>query len=65
MLTTCPTSYISAESITLLEEFNVWRQLGCTDRNELTGRQVDAFTTLAKEYATEIRDAQQHARNPR
>ena len=60
-LTTCPKSYITAESTALLEEFFTRRQLGAMQLAGLSGSQVDAFLTLEGELAAERRDAQQHA----
>jgi hypothetical protein len=59
---TCPTSYISADSQTLVEEFFVRRRLGGMDFAELTARQVEAFVILEKELASEISDGQHNTR---
>jgi hypothetical protein len=45
---TCPKSYITGESETLLEEFFVRRQLGGLDPDRLSARQVEAFAILEK-----------------
>lgn len=53
-LWTCPRSFITAESITLVEEFAVWRQLGgATGR--LTAKQVDGFAILEGMLAKELK----------
>ena len=44
----CPKSYITAESLGLLEEYLVRRRLGGTDFQELTARQAEAFVILDK-----------------
>ena len=59
-LSTCPKSYISAESEALVEEFLVWRRLGGVQLAELSARQVDAFMTLDRALA-EVNRAQQSA----
>ena len=59
---TCPRSYITAESLALVEEFFVRRRLGMRGSPELAARQVDAFVILEKELAAERNDAQQHTR---
>jgi hypothetical protein len=60
-LETCPKSYISAESESLVEEFLVWRRLGGIQLAELSARQVDAFVILERALA-EVRHGQQNAR---
>ena len=64
MLPVCPTSYITAESLALVEEFFVRRRLGAMDFTRLSARRVDAFLLLEDELAKELRDVQRNARNP-
>lgn len=59
---TCPQSYITAESQTLVEEFFVRRRLNGIQISELSARQVEAFLILEKALATEMSDEQQHTR---
>jgi len=59
---TCPTSFITAESLALLEEFFVRRRLQSWDLAELSARQVEAFALLEREMAAEIKDGQQNSR---
>ena len=59
-LTTCPKSYITAESDALIEEFLFRRRLGFD--GELTGRQADAFAVLASAAEQERNDGQHHTR---
>jgi hypothetical protein len=59
---TCPKSYITAESVTLLEEFAARRRLGSTDVAELSARQVDAFMILEKALTEELRNGRQNTR---
>jgi hypothetical protein len=54
-LGTCPRSFITAESITLLEEFAMWRQLG-GDAGKLTAKQVDGFAILERMLAKELKN---------
>ncbi len=53
---TCPTSYVSAESIALLEEFYAWKLLGVGSVYNLPARLVEAIFVLEKELRTEIND---------
>ena len=45
-MTECPVSYISAESITLLEHFYVWRLAGRGELGDYPARAVEAFAIL-------------------
>ena len=62
-LTTCPKSYVTAESTTLVEDFLVRRRFGRIDLSELTARQAEAFLILAEALAAETRDGKQGTRN--
>lgn len=55
-LATCPTSYITAESIALLEEFHAWKLLGAGSVYELPARLVEAIFVLENELRTENND---------
>lgn len=57
-LITCPTSYITAESIALLEEFHAWKLLGATSAYDLPARVVEAIFILEKELRAEQNDGQ-------
>jgi hypothetical protein len=57
-LTTCPTSYITAESITLLEEFHTWKLMGVKNGYELPARLVEAICFLENELRVESNDGQ-------
>ena len=48
-VSTCPKSYISSESQSLVEEFWIRRRLGGIRAAELTARQADAFVLLEHE----------------
>jgi len=52
-LTTCPTSYVSAESKSFLEEFQVWKLFGATDFYQLPARTVEAIAILENELRLE------------
>ena len=54
----CPTSYITAESIALLEEFHAWKLFGAADLYKLSARLVDAIFALENEMRSERNDAQ-------
>jgi len=52
----CPTSYISAESISLLEEYQTVKLLGVTDYRAVPARVVEAMFVLENESRTERGD---------
>jgi hypothetical protein len=60
-LTTCPKSYITAESLALVEEFVVRRRLGAMDLTDLSARQVEAFAVLEKAVISSRNDGQHNA----
>jgi hypothetical protein len=49
----CPTSTISAQSITWIEQYYVWRRLGPSYPGELSPREIEAFLILDREAQTE------------
>jgi len=53
----CPKSLVTGESLSLVEEFFVRRQLGMADTLEIAARKVDAFVILRGEMEREERDA--------
>ena len=57
-ITSCPTSYITSESIALLEEFHVWKLFGLGDFYRIPARVVDAIFVLENELRAEINNAQ-------
>lgn len=57
-LTTCPTSYITAESIALLELFSAWKTFGVANFYELPARLIEAIFVLENELRTEGTDAE-------
>jgi hypothetical protein len=61
-LTTCPKSYITGDSLTLVEEFFVRRRLGGTSFADLSARQVEAFSILESELSAEMKYGQDHTR---
>jgi hypothetical protein len=54
----CPTSYMTSESIALLEEFYAWKLLGAGNVYELPARLVEAIFVLEKELRTKSSDGQ-------
>jgi len=50
----CPKSYVTQESVALLEEFLVRRQLGGIACEELTARKAEAFVVLQRELEREF-----------
>jgi hypothetical protein len=61
-IATCPTSYITAESQTLVEDYLVRRRLNGMEFSELSARQVEAFLILEKALAAEMNDDQHNTR---
>jgi hypothetical protein len=61
-ISTCPKSYVTAESHVLVEDFLVRRRLGGLHSADLSARQVEAFVVLEHELALERTDAQRGAR---
>ena len=57
-VTSCPTSYITPESMALLEEFHAWKLFGTAEWRELPARLVEAFFVLENEQRSERNDAQ-------
>ena len=50
----CPTSLISAQSLTWVEQFWVWRRLGPSYPGELSPREIEAFLILEREAQEEV-----------
>lgn len=46
VVTECPVSLISAESISQLEQFHVWKLAGKGELSEYPARTVEAFAVL-------------------
>ena len=57
-MTTCPTSYITSESMAMLEEFNAWKLFGTSDCYSLPARTVEAISVLENELRSERDDAE-------
>ncbi len=57
-LFTCPKSFITPDSETLVEEFFVRRRMGAIEFSELSAREVEAFAILEHALTAEIRDGQ-------
>lgn len=62
-LTTCPKSYVTADSNAQVEEYFVRRRLGGMDLATLSARQAEAFLILEDAVEAEMRDGQQNSRN--
>ena len=58
MLRTCPKSYITSDSETLVEEFLVRRKLRSIEFGQLDARHVEAFVILEQALTSEINDGQ-------
>ena len=61
-LGTCPTSYITAESESLIEEFFVRKRLGASDFDGLSARQIEAFVILEQALAQETDNGHHNTR---
>jgi hypothetical protein len=57
----CPVSYVTAESLVLVQEFVVWRQSEGVDLFSLPARTAEAFCILNNELKSEIKSEQQRA----
>jgi hypothetical protein len=55
-LVTCPKSYITGESIALVEDFFVKRRFGRPNLEEMTARAADAFLILDEAVAMEMKN---------
>jgi len=53
-LDTCPRSFVSAESIGLVEAFGAWKLVGSGDFASLPARTADAFCVLENELRAEM-----------
>jgi hypothetical protein len=62
-LITCPKSYITGESMALLEDFFVRRRFRGPNLDLMTAREVDAFLILEEAVAMEMKDGRQDSRN--
>jgi hypothetical protein len=57
-VSSCPTSYITSESIAMIEEFHVWKLFGVRDVYGLPARLVEAIFVLENELRSERNDAE-------
>jgi hypothetical protein len=57
-LATCPNSYVTSESIALLEEYNAWKLFGAQNVFDLPARLVHAIFILENELRAEGNDGQ-------
>lgn len=55
-LATCPNSYVTSESIALLEEYNAWKLCGAQNVFDLPARLVHAIVILENELRVEGND---------
>jgi len=58
-VTRCPKSIITAESMYLLDEFNVWKRYPSAPLHALPARVVDAILILDDEFRAEVNSANQ------
>jgi hypothetical protein len=63
VVSACPKSFVSSESVAFVEDFSFRRRFGQIDPAHLTARQADAFMVLESELAQEIKDGEKIARN--
>lgn len=57
ILTECPKSFIRPQSLTLLEEHQVWRMGGGGDLRDYPTKSVEAFSVIETERMQENHDA--------
>jgi len=57
-ITSCPTSYVTSESMALLEEFYAWKLLGSEGLYNVPARVVDGIFVLESELRAEGNDGQ-------
>ncbi len=57
-MSSCPTSYITSESIAMIEEFHVWKLFGASDVYALPARLVEAIFVLENELRSEGMNAE-------
>jgi len=62
-LNTCPKSFITGESLALLEDFLFQRRIGQSSLENMTARQADAFLVLEEAVAMEMKDVRQESRS--
>lgn len=55
--TSCPTSYITAESHALVDEFHVWKLLGGSGYRDMPARLVETIFILENELRKESNNA--------
>ena len=56
-ITTCPKSFITAQSVAWLEEYLVRRRFGQIRLEDLGAREVEAFLILEDEMANAMKNA--------
>ena len=61
-LRTCPKSYVTGDSETLVEEFLVRRRLRGIEFGQLDARHVEAFVILEQALTSEMNDGQHNTR---
>jgi hypothetical protein len=64
-ISTCPKSYVTGESLAVVEEFLIRRRLGGIRAAELDARRVEAFLVLEKALEAETNDGQHTRRASR
>jgi len=50
----CPKSLITAESLSFIDEFQIWKRFGCADVGSMNARTVEALSILESEWQKEI-----------
>ncbi len=54
----CPKSIITATSLTLLEQFHIWKELSGLDLFALEARTAEAFLLLDREWRKELQNGE-------
>ena len=50
----CPKSLITAESLRLLEEFQIWKRFGCANIWAMPARTVEAISVVEDQWRKEV-----------
>jgi hypothetical protein len=56
LTTQCPKSIITAESLSFLDEFQAWKQLGSWDPSRLNAKSADALMILEEAWKETCRE---------
>lgn len=55
----CPKSIITPQSLALLDEYRMWKQIGCSQERALSAKAADALVLIDLEMQKEITNGQE------